>query len=76
MKTKQLIELLAQFDPESTVQVVFTLTDNDGVRLRDSDEDITVEELQRYDGIHPLISINGAHLLEDCPVHRGRTVVE
>ncbi len=65
MKTKQLIELLAQFDPESTVQVVFTLTDNDGVCLRDSAEDIIVEELARYDGIHPLISINGAHLLED-----------
>jgi len=65
MKTKQLVELLAQFDPESTVQVVFTLTDDDGVRFRDSAEDIIVEETARYDGIHPLISINGAHLLED-----------
>ena len=65
MKTKQLIELLAQFDPESTVQVVFPLTDNDGVRFRDSAEDIIVEEIARYDGMHPLISANGAHLLED-----------
>lgn len=24
-----------------------------------------VEELARYDGMHPLISIDGAHLLED-----------
>lgn len=65
MKVKQLVELLAQFDPESTVQVVFPLTDNDGVRFRDIAYDITVEELQRFDGTHPLISINGAHLLED-----------
>ena len=65
MKTKQLIELLAQFDPESTVQVAFPSADGDGVRFRDSTEDIIVEEIARYNGIHPLISINGAHLLED-----------
>lgn len=65
MKVKQLVELLAQFDPESTVKVVFPSADGDGVRFRDSADDIIVEELARYDGIHPLISINGAHLLED-----------
>jgi hypothetical protein len=41
------------------------LTDNNGVRFRDIAYDITVEELARYDGMHPLISANGAHLLED-----------
>jgi hypothetical protein len=65
MKTKQLIELLSQFDPESTVRVAFPSADGDGVRFRDSADDIIVEELQRFDGTHPLISINGAHLLED-----------
>jgi len=67
MKTKQLIELLAQFDPETTVKVVFPTPSSprDGVRFRDSAEDIIVEEIARYNGIHPLISINGAHLLED-----------
>lgn len=56
MTTKQLIELLAQFDPESTVTVTFPGADT---------EVIHVEELARYDGIHPLISVCGAHLLED-----------
>ena len=65
MKTKQLIELLAQFDPESTVKVAFPVTDIVGVHFRDSADDIIVEEIARYDGIHPLISVNGAHLLED-----------
>ena len=65
MKVKQLIELLAQFDPESTVQVAFPATDNYGVCHRAAGDDVLVEELARYDGVHPLISINGAHLLED-----------
>ena len=67
MKTKQLIELLAQFDPESTVQVVFPTPSSprDGVRYRCVDHDLCVEELARYDGIHPLISVAQAHRLED-----------
>jgi hypothetical protein len=65
MKVKQLVELLSQFDPESTVEVAFPVTDIVGVHFRDIADDITVEELQRFDGTHPLISINGAHLLED-----------
>jgi len=65
MKVKQLVELLAQFDPESTVQVAFPSADGDGVRFRDSADDIIVEELARYDGNHPLISIHEAHLLAD-----------
>ena len=67
MKTKQLIELLSQFDPDTTVQVVFPTptSPRDGVRYRVEHSDIIVEELDRYDGVHPLISIDGAHLLED-----------
>ena len=67
MKVKQLIELLSGFDPDSTVQVVFPTPSSprDGVRYREVSYDIIVEELARYDGIHPLISIDGAHLLED-----------
>ena len=62
MTTKQLIELLSQFDPESTVIVAYP-TFRDAGRV--DTEVIHVEELARYDGIHPLISANGAHLLED-----------
>ena len=65
MKVKQLIELLSQFDPESTVQVAFPSTDNYGQEYRDTLDDIHIEELARYDGVHPLISVGGAHLLED-----------
>ena len=65
MKVKQLIELLTQFDPESTVTVAFPDVDNYGSTYREDTERIHVDELARYDGIHPLISANGAHLLED-----------
>ena len=65
MKTKQLIELLSQFDPETTVQVAFPSTGWDGNLYRGSLGDIHVEELARYNGVHPLISVGGAHLLED-----------
>ena len=65
MTTKQLIELLSQFDPETTVQVAFPSTDNYGNLYRDTLGDIHIEELARYDGIHPLISVDDAHLLED-----------
>jgi hypothetical protein len=63
MKTKQLIELLAQFDPETTVIVTYPAPVAFAGRV--DTEFIHVEELARYDGIHPLISANGAHLLED-----------
>ena len=62
MTTKQLIELLSQFDPESIVAVEFPDVDNYGHTYRT--EWLHVEEFARYDGIHPLISVNGAHLLE------------
>jgi hypothetical protein len=65
MTTKQLIELLSRFDPETTVQVAFPSTDNYGNLYRDTLSDIHVEELARYNGVHPLISVGGAHLLED-----------
>lgn len=66
MKTKQLIELLSGFDPDSTVRVVFPAHSPPlVVNLREVSDDIIVEELARYDGMHPLISIDGAHLLED-----------
>lgn len=62
MTTKQLIELLSQFDPESTVTVAFPDVDNYGHTYRTDSERIHVEELMRYDGVHPLISVNDAHL--------------
>ncbi len=65
MTTKQLIELLSQFDPETTVQIAFPSTDNYGNLYRGSLGDIHVEEINRYNGVHPLISVGGAHLLED-----------
>ena len=65
MKTKQLIELLSQFDPETTVQIAFPSLDRHGSLYRGSLGDIRVEELARYNGVHPLISVGGAHLLED-----------
>lgn len=65
MKVKQLIELLSQFDPESTVQVAFPSLDRHGSLYRGSLGDIHIEELARYNGVHPLISVGGAHLLED-----------
>ena len=63
MTTKQLIELLSQFDPESTVIVAYPAFIAHATRV--DTEAIHVEELARYDGVHPLISANGAHLLED-----------
>lgn len=66
MTVKQLIELLSQFDPESTVQVAYPNEQHlaeDTYRV--DTKDIHIEELARYDGVHPLISVGGAHLLED-----------
>lgn len=63
MKVKQFIELLSQFDPESTVVVAYPAFIAHAARV--DTEVIHVEELNRYDGVHPLISVNGAHLLED-----------
>ena len=63
MKTKQLIELLSQFDPDTTVVVAYPAFIAHAARV--DAEVIHVEELNRYDGIHPLISVNGAHLLEE-----------
>lgn len=63
MKVKQLIELLSGFDPESTVIVAYPAFIAHAARV--DTEAIHVEELARHDGIHPLISANGAHLLED-----------
>ena len=65
MTTKQLIELLSQFDPETTVQIAFPSTGWDGNLYRDTRGALQVVELNRYDGVHPLISANGAHLLEE-----------
>ena len=65
MTVKQLIELLSQFDPESNVQIAFPSTDNYGEVYRDTLGDIHIGELNRYDGVHPLISVGAAHLLED-----------
>ena len=63
MKVKQLIELLSGFDPESTVIVAYPAFIAHAARV--DTEAIHVEELARHDGIHPLISANGAHLEED-----------
>ena len=63
MKTKQLIEILSRFDPETTVVVTYPAWM--AVANRVDTENIHVEELARHDGIHPLISANGAHLEED-----------
>ena len=66
MKTKQLIELLSQFDPETTVQIAVSETSwGRRGQYRSTCDDIQVVELARYDGVHPLISVNGAHLLEE-----------
>lgn len=65
MTTKQLIELLSQFDPDTTVQIAFPSIDNYGSLFRGTLGDIHIEELARYNGVHPLISVGGAHLLED-----------
>lgn len=63
MKVKQLIELLEGFDPETTVVVAYPT--RTGWSERNDTEKIHVGELNRHDGIHPLISVNGAHLLEE-----------
>ena len=65
MTTKQLIEHLSQFDPETTVQVAFPSTGWSGNLYRDTRDALQLVELNRYDGTHPLISVNGAHLLEE-----------
>jgi hypothetical protein len=61
MTTKQLIELLSQFDPESTVTVAYPASHPE---FRIDTETIRVSELVRYDGVRPLISVNGALDLE------------
>jgi hypothetical protein len=63
MTVRQLIEILSGFDPETTVVVAYPAFIAHASRV--DTEVIHVEELARYDGIHPLISANGAHLLED-----------
>ena len=63
MTTKQLIELLKGFDPETTVVVAYPAWM--AVADRVDTENLHVAELNRYDGVHPLISVNGAHLAED-----------
>ena len=63
MTTKQLIELLSGFDPEVSVIVAFPAAAAFADRV--DTEDLHVGELNRYDGVHPLISVNGAHLEED-----------
>lgn len=65
MTVKQLIDLLSQFDPESTVQVAFPATDNYGKEYRETLGDILIEEICREGEMNPLISVGGAHLLED-----------
>ena len=65
MKVKQLIELLSQFDPDTTVQIAVSETSWEGQEYRSTCDDIQVVELARYDGMHPLISVCGAHLLEE-----------
>jgi hypothetical protein len=66
MKVKQLIELLCQFNPETTVIVTYPSEqrlEEDTARV--DTRKIHVEELMRYDGIHPLISVDGVLDLED-----------
>lgn len=66
MKVKQLIEFLCQLNPESTVIVAYPSEqrlEEDTARV--DTRKIHVEELMRYDGIHPLISVDDAHLLEE-----------
>ena len=67
MTTKQLIELLKGFDPETTVVVAYPAWMPAWMAVSDrvDTEDLHVAELNRYDGVHPLISVNGAHLAEE-----------
>lgn len=62
MTTKQLIELLSQFDPETTVVVAYPAYVAFADRV--DTENLQLVELNRYDGVHPLISVGGAHLAE------------
>ena len=62
MTTKQLIELLSQFDPDTTVQIAFPAGKFHDERF-DTDV-IQVIVLDRHDGRRPLISVDGAHHLE------------
>ena len=63
MTVKQLIEDLAMFDEDATVQIAFPTGQNHLERF-DTDV-IQVIVLDRHDGRRPLISVNGAHLLEE-----------
>ena len=65
MTVKQLIEELERYDPETTVQVAFPSTGWDGNLYRDTRCALQLVKLNRPDGVHPLISVNGAHLLEE-----------
>ena len=65
MTVKQLIEELERYDPETTVQVAFPSTGWDGNLYRDTRGALQLVKLNRPDGVHPLISANGAHLLEE-----------
>ena len=67
MTTKQLIDHLSQFDPEATVVVAYPAWMPAWMAVSDrvDTEDLHVAELNRYDGVHPLISVNGAHLTEE-----------
>ena len=63
MTTKQLIDILSQFDPHAPVMAAFPSGQNHLERF--DTEVIHVEELACYDGFRPLISVSNAHLLED-----------
>lgn len=65
MTVKQLIEQLERYDPETTVQVAFPSTGWDGNLYRDRRDALELVDVQLYDGVHPLISANGAYLLEE-----------
>ena len=65
MTTKQLIEMLSQVDPDTVVQIAVAETSWAGREYLSTCDDIQVVELARHGGVHPLISVSGAHLLED-----------
>ena len=62
MTVKQLIEDLAMFDEDATVQIAFPAGKFHDERF-DTDV-IQVIVLDRHDGRRPLISVDGAHHLE------------
>lgn len=63
MTTRQLIEHLSKFDPEASVMAAFPSGQNHLERF--DTETVHVDEIARFDGIRPLISVSNAHLLED-----------